>query len=122
MGFPGGSDSKESACSTGDLSSIPGQEDPLEKGVAAHSNIPAWEIPWTEEPWNSIWGSVLKYNGELYSRTEVISMGRDDSGCRKLLEGNAGLCTSLQGSLCWTSRRWKWFKAGVAVETGERVV
>ena len=69
MGFPGGSDNKESACSTGDLSSIPGQEDPLEKGVAAHSNIPAWEIPWTEEPWNSIWGSVLKYNGELYSRT-----------------------------------------------------
>ena len=26
-----------------------GQEDPLEKGVATHSNIPAWEIPWTEE-------------------------------------------------------------------------
>ena len=27
-----------------------GQEDPLEKEVATHSNIPAWEIPWTEEP------------------------------------------------------------------------
>ena len=27
-----------------------GQEDPLEKGVAIHSNILAWEIPWTEEP------------------------------------------------------------------------
>ena len=27
-----------------------GQEDPLEKGVATHSNILAWEIPWTEEP------------------------------------------------------------------------
>ena len=26
-----------------------GQEDPLEKGVAIHSNILAWEIPWTEE-------------------------------------------------------------------------
>ena len=25
------------------------QEDPLEKGVAIHSNILAWEIPWTEE-------------------------------------------------------------------------
>ena len=24
------------------------QEDPLEKGMATHSNIPAWEIPWTE--------------------------------------------------------------------------
>ena len=32
MGFPGGSDSKESACNVGDVSSIPGWEDPLEKG------------------------------------------------------------------------------------------
>ena len=27
-----------------------GQEDPLEKEMAAHSSIFAWEIPWTEEP------------------------------------------------------------------------
>ena len=27
-----------------------GQEDPLEKGMATHSNIFAWKIPWTEEP------------------------------------------------------------------------
>ena len=27
-----------------------GQEDPLEKKMATHSNILAWEIPWTEEP------------------------------------------------------------------------
>ena len=27
-----------------------GQEDPLEKGMATHSSIPAWEIPWAEEP------------------------------------------------------------------------
>ena len=26
-----------------------GQEDPLEKGLATHSSIPAWKIPWTEE-------------------------------------------------------------------------
>ena len=26
-----------------------GQEDPLEKGMAAHSSILAWRIPWTEE-------------------------------------------------------------------------
>ena len=26
------------------------QEDPLEKGVATHSSILAWKIPWTEEP------------------------------------------------------------------------
>ena len=27
-----------------------GQEDPLEKEIATHSSILAWEIPWTEEP------------------------------------------------------------------------
>ena len=26
------------------------QEDPLEKGMATHSSILAWRIPWTEEP------------------------------------------------------------------------
>ena len=26
------------------------QEDPLEEGVATHSRILAWRIPWTEEP------------------------------------------------------------------------
>jgi len=25
-------------------------EDPLEKGMATHFNIPAWRIPWTEKP------------------------------------------------------------------------
>ena len=27
-----------------------GQEDPLEKGMATHSGILVWEIPWTQEP------------------------------------------------------------------------
>ena len=27
-----------------------GKEDPLEQGMATHSSIPAWRIPWTEEP------------------------------------------------------------------------
>ena len=27
-----------------------GQEDPLEKGMATHSSILAWKIPWTQEP------------------------------------------------------------------------
>ena len=48
MGFPGSSEDKESACNTGELDS--GQEDPLEKGMAIHSNILAWEIPWIEKP------------------------------------------------------------------------
>ena len=27
-----------------------GQEDPLEEGMATHSSVFAWRIPWTEEP------------------------------------------------------------------------
>ena len=50
MGFPGGSDSKESACNAGDLVPSLGWEGPLEKRMAAHSSILAWKIPWTEEP------------------------------------------------------------------------
>ena len=43
VGFPGGSDSKESACNAGDAGPIPGS-DPLEKEMAAHSSILAWRI------------------------------------------------------------------------------
>ena len=50
LGFPGGSVSKEFAHSAGDPDSLPGSEDPLEKGMATHSSILAWRISWTEEP------------------------------------------------------------------------
>ena len=49
-GFPGRSDSKESTCHVGDLGSIPGSGGSLEGGMAPHSSILAWKIPWTEEP------------------------------------------------------------------------
>ena len=32
-----------------------GREDPLEKEIATHSSILAWEIPWTEEPGVTPW-------------------------------------------------------------------
>ena len=52
-GFPRWHSGKESACNagdTGDVGSVPGQEDPLAEGMAPHSSILAWRIPWTEEP------------------------------------------------------------------------
>ena len=49
MGFPGGSDGKESTCNDRDLSSTLGWKDPLETGMATHSSILAWGITWTEE-------------------------------------------------------------------------
>ena len=50
LDFPHNLVGKESACNAGDLGSIPGSEDPLEKEMATHSTILAWRIPWTEEP------------------------------------------------------------------------
>ena len=44
---------KNPPANTGDLRDVGlilGQEDPLEEGMAAHSSILAWEIPWTEGP------------------------------------------------------------------------
>ena len=42
-----------------------GWEDPMEKGMATHSSILAWRIPWTEEP------------GELQSESESRSVVSD---------------------------------------------
>ena len=37
-----------------------GQKDPLEKGMATHSGILAWKIPWVEEPGRAIVHAVAK--------------------------------------------------------------
>ena len=54
VGFPGGSSGKEPACQCRRSERCGfdpwGQEDPLEKGMATHSSVLAWGIPWTEEP------------------------------------------------------------------------
>ena len=41
------------------------REDPLEKGMATHSSILAWEIPWTEKP------GGLQSMGSQKSRTQL---------------------------------------------------
>ena len=48
VGFPGGSDGKESACNVGDLGSIPGSRRSL-GGGNGNPLLPG-ESPWTEEP------------------------------------------------------------------------
>jgi len=49
VGFPGGSDGKESAGNAGDSGSILGLGRSPGEGMATHSTILAWRIPWTEE-------------------------------------------------------------------------
>ena len=71
-GFLGGSVSKESACAvgaTGDpwVWSL-GREGPLEEGLATHSSILAWRIPWTEEP-----GGLQSMGSQSWTRLKWLS-------------------------------------------------
>ena len=50
MGLPWWLSSKDATCQCRRFALIPGQEDPLEEEMAAHSSILSWEIPRTEEP------------------------------------------------------------------------
>ena len=48
-----------------------GQEDPLQEGMATHSSILAWEIPWTEEPGGlqSIVSQKVRHDGSNLAHT-----------------------------------------------------
>ena len=50
QGFPGDSVVKNLPANAGDTNQSLGWEDTLEKKMAPHSSILAWEIPWTEKP------------------------------------------------------------------------
>ena len=72
--FPGGSDTKESACNAGDLGSIPGMGRSLEKGIETLFRILAWRIPWTGEPGGySPWGHTESDTIERLSAGTVLS-------------------------------------------------
>ena len=46
-----------------------GQEDPLEKEMATHSNILAWEILWTEEPGRLLGGHWGRKKSDMTEHT-----------------------------------------------------
>ena len=53
VGLPWWLNREEAACNAGNTGSSGltlGQEDPQEEGMATHSSILAWRIPWTEQP------------------------------------------------------------------------
>ena len=50
MGFPGGTVVKNLPANVETRVQPLGQKDPLGKEMATHSSIPAWKIPWIEEP------------------------------------------------------------------------
>ena len=54
----------------------PGQDDSLEKGMATHSSILAWEIPWTEEP-GGLQSMGSQRVGQDWATTLQLSPGDD---------------------------------------------
>ena len=82
VGFPGGSDTKESSCNAGDLGSIPGGEDPLEKGMAAHSTILVLpgESAQTEEPGRlQSLGSQIRTQLSNGAHTHIVNYSRRET-------------------------------------------
>ena len=67
LGFPGGSDSSLSAVQETSVSSL-GREDPLEKGMATHSSILSWTIPWAVEP-----GGLQSMMSQRVRQTEQLT-------------------------------------------------
>ena len=53
---------KNTAANAGGLALNPGLGRPLEERMATHSSIPAWRIPWTEEP-GGLWPLGLQRAG-----------------------------------------------------------
>ena len=69
LGFLGGSDGKESACNAVEPLGLIPKEDPLEKGMATHSSILAWRIPWAEEP-----GGLQSMGPKKLDTTEQLTL------------------------------------------------
>ena len=75
--FPGGA--KEPACQHRRCKWCPGGEDPLEEGMATHSSILAWRIPWTEEPASVRVGSMGSQRVRHDWATEQQLQGKQDA-------------------------------------------
>ena len=52
-----------------------GQDDPLEKGMATHSSILAWRIPWTEEPVELMGLQTVGHDWETNTSWETTDVG-----------------------------------------------
>ena len=87
-----------------DKDSILGWEDPLEEGMATHSSMLAWRIPWTEEPvglqsvglqtfWHD-WSDIASTHTSVYAK--IIKMvgggGHTDYSHIRMLDFSIRLC------------------------------
>ena len=73
LGFPGGSDSRESTCNVGDSGSIPELGRSLEESIATHSSILAWRILMNRGAWWATVHGVTKSQTRLRDQTQHTS-------------------------------------------------
>ena len=88
LGFPGGSLVKNLPGNAGDVGSIPGQEGPLEKEIATHSSIVAWEMLWTEEPGGLQSIGYKRVRHDLATKQQLHASGLVYINRQMRLEGN----------------------------------
>ena len=69
-----------------------GQEDPLQKGMATHSNTLAWKIPWTEQR-----GRLQVMESQGVTHSEVTSLLKNQTACPFLLGGHLTVCFTQSG-------------------------
>ena len=65
-----------------------GQDDPLEEGMATHSSMPAWRIPWTKEP------EILGYSSQ--GPKELIMTEAIEPACTPLTPSHK-YCNTYKG-------------------------
>ena len=70
LALPGASVEKNSPANAGDMGSIPGSEDPLEKEMATHSNILAWKNPMDREAWRATVPGVARVRHDLVTKQQ----------------------------------------------------
>ena len=94
-----------------------GWEDPLEKGMATHSSIPALRIPWTEEPGGLLWYHRVRHDCTANTTTQLF--------CKVYLWGLKVLRYS--AAVVWKSVRtvivsWKMSKLLVAIKILSKIM
>ena len=77
----------------------PSREDPLEKEMATHSSIFAWEIPWTEEP-----GGLQSMGSQELDMTELLNNNKNS-----IAQGTVGRFPK-RDFKTW-NLLWKWEKS-----------
>ena len=76
--FPGGSSVKNPPAVQETRVRSLGWEDPLEKGMATHSSIPAWTIPLAEEPGGLQSIGLLRVNTTVYALAYTAKIKPDN--------------------------------------------